>query len=218
MQPRAERNTNEKVLWLAFSFFIVGFLFLATLVGNGGSAFLDDWGLHLAREVEGTSFLVVLEWVSFLASKSAILAISLLTMFLLILLKRDFIGAVTMFLLVMGGNGVNKLVKEWIGRERPALEVEGFSFPSGHVMIGLIMYGFIVYFLLQVVSSSLKRNVLLMSTMFIMLLVGMSRFMLGEHFVTDVLAGYFLGGAMLVLGVIVNQIIRRKMVQKDLNV
>lgn len=212
------QTKDVRLLWFVFSFFLVGFFFLTTLIKERSNVPLDEWGLWIANNLKGTSLHVVLEWGGLLASKSVIIFLSLLTIFLLIFFKRDNIGAVMLFLFVMGGNVVNKLVKEWIGRERPNAGIEGYSYPSGHVMIGLIMYGLIIYLSFQYVHNSSKRKAMFISATVVMLLVGMSRILVLEHFVTDVLAGYCLGGAVLSLGVISDQFLRNKTTRKNLHI
>ncbi len=154
-----------------------------------------------------------LEVVSALASKPAIISISILTIIFLWFLKRDYAGMITMFLFVLGGNFVNKLVKDWVQRERPLLDgiaVEGYSFPSGHAMVGLIMYGMTVYFIHRHSSHSLLKNAVLYAVILLMIAIGVSRFALGEHYATDVLAGYSLGGLMLIIAITIYDRIRKK--------
>lgn len=156
----------------------------------------------------GPGGIAVLEVVSALASKPAIISISILTIILLWFIKRDYAGMLTMFLFVLGGNFVNKLVKDWIQRERPLLDgvvAEGYSFPSGHAMVGLIMYGLIVYFIHQHSSRPLLKSMVLYAVILLMMVMGVSRFVLREHYVTDVLAGYSLGGLMLIMAITVYQ-------------
>jgi undecaprenyl-diphosphatase len=54
--------------------------------------------------------------------------------------KRDYYGMVLVLVAVGGGYGLNTFIKDLVGRERPpfAQGVDGFSFPSGHAMVGSI--------------------------------------------------------------------------------
>lgn len=178
-----------------------------SVAGNQHSAF-DEKMYNLFVSWMGTPGTSVLEAVSALASKPAIISISILTLILLWFLKRDYAGMMTMFVFVLGGNFVNKLVKDWVQRERPLLDgvvVDGYSFPSGHAMVGLIMYGMIVCFIRWHSSHSLLKNIVLYAVIILMAAIGISRFVLGEHYATDVLAGYSLGGLMLIIAIAVYQ-------------
>ena len=63
--------------------------------------------------------------------------------------------------------------------------VQGFSFPSGHSMNSAIVYGsFPMY---------LKKRPAVIVAILVPLLVGVSRFILGVHYPTDVLVGWAMG-------------------------
>jgi len=66
-----------------------------------------------------------------------------------------------------------------------------FSFPSGHAMNNLVLYGSL---------AIITRNKLVwIWTILWVLLIGASRIYLGSHYVVDVIAGYVLGSVILLL-------------------
>ena len=74
-----------------------------------------------------------------------------------------------------------------------------FSFPSGHTMAAMCFYGFVIYLLWR--SKRLvrfKRPLAVMLGMLIVL-IGFSRVYLGIHYASDVLAGYAIGAAYLII-------------------
>lgn len=98
----------------------------------------------------------------------------------------------------------NELVKEIIQRPRPAEDLvdvytvlKSYSFPSGHVMFYVILFGFVWYLAYTLFKSSLQRGLLLGLLGGLILLVGISRIYLGQHWASDVLGAYLLGGLML---------------------
>ncbi|OUL33203.1 phosphatase PAP2 family protein [Nostoc sp. 106C] len=97
--------------------------------------------------------------------------------------------------------GLNYALKVLFGRARPALwdyiiHVGHHSFPSGHAMVSMVIYGFISYILAEQFPRS-RKQILALSVVLI-LAIGFSRLYLGVHWPTDVLAGYAIGLAWLI--------------------
>jgi membrane-associated phospholipid phosphatase len=88
-------------------------------------------------------------------------------------------------------------------RERPVfpdpLATEStYSFPSGHALVSLAVYGALA--LLVAPRLTMPRRVLLFGAAGLLVLaIGFSRLYLGVHYLTDVLAGYAIGSAWLSL-------------------
>jgi membrane-associated phospholipid phosphatase len=95
---------------------------------------------------------------------------------------------------------VNLLVKDIIQRPRPTADLvsvfaplSSYSFPSGHVMSYLGFFGFIGFLAFSLLKPSFKRGLILALTSGLIILVGVSRIYLGEHWASDVLGAYLLG-------------------------
>ena len=97
---------------------------------------------------------------------------------------------------------INSILKIIVSRPRPLgehlVDAGGFSFPSGHSMMAVGLYGFLIYFVYKYVKNKIKRNVLMSGLFLIITLVGMSRIYLGVHYTSDVLAGFMLSLSYLV--------------------
>ncbi len=100
---------------------------------------------------------------------------------------------------------INVLVKDLIQRPRPTPDLvnvftalSSYSFPSGHVMFYLGFFGFIGFLAFSLLKPSLKRSLLLVFFGGLIVLVGVSRVYLGEHWASDVLGSYLLGSLTLV--------------------
>src|ERR1041384_3652280 len=86
----------------------------------------------------------------------------------------------------------------YFNRPRPAeqtgLPITGIpSFPSGHAMSALICYGLLAYLLVPKMPSRFWKWVVVIVAAVIILFDGFSRVFQGNHYLTDVLAGYALG-------------------------
>jgi membrane-associated phospholipid phosphatase len=100
---------------------------------------------------------------------------------------------------------VNVIVKEYIRRPRPTVDLvhvfrilESYSFPSGHVMFYVGFFGFLWFLAYTLLKRSWRRTLLLIFLGTLIALVGVSRIYLGQHWPSDVLGAYLLGGLTLV--------------------
>ena len=87
--------------------------------------------------------------------------------------------------------------KDIFGRPRPAaplIKVVGFSFPSGHAAIGLVLYGLLGYIVWRhLPGKPWARAVVVIVTAFLIVATGFSRVFLGVHYPSDVFAGWAAG-------------------------
>ncbi len=115
--------------------------------------------------------------------------------------KKDFVGIITVVVLVAGSNVLNKTIKGLMERERPPFShgEEGFSFPSGHAMVGLVFLLVIAYFISKEISSTGVKITLYTVAIILSILTGLSRIVEQAHYPSDVAAGYLLGYSFFVL-------------------
>jgi undecaprenyl-diphosphatase len=124
--------------------------------------------------------------------------------------KRDYYGMLLVLVAVGGGYGLNTLIKNVVGRERPPFAHEdGFSFPSGHAMVGSIYLLLFAYFLSKEVKKTSYRWVVYLTFGLLALLTGLSRLSLQVHYPSDVLAGFLFACAYLSLCVAIYQHLKR---------
>lgn len=74
-----------------------------------------------------------------------------------------------------------------------------YSYPSGHVVSYVSLYGFVFFLVFVLFKSSWWRTALLTTLGLLIGLVGLSRIYLGYHWLSDVVGGYALGSAYLLL-------------------
>jgi membrane-associated phospholipid phosphatase len=108
--------------------------------------------------------------------------------------------AVMALIAVLFTTGINVLVNDLVQRPRPSpnlvnvfAKLTSYSFPSGHVMFYLSFFGFIWFLAFTLLKPSLKRGLLLVFFGILIVLIGVSRVYLGEHWPSDVLGSYLLG-------------------------
>lgn len=122
------------------------------------------------------------------------------SLFMFILKKRDRI-----FLAVSAISSllVNTGIKYIIRRERPEhlrlIFEDGYSFPSGHAMISICVYGVILYLVITGIKNKYLRYTLAILIGIIIISIGLSRIYVGVHYPTDVLAGYVLASIIVIV-------------------
>lgn len=132
--------------------------------------------------------------------------VTVLTVLLLFALKKWRTGLWYGLTVLIGAGILNGAIKEFYGRVRPSqieplVEIGGYSFPSGHSMGSIIVYGGILFLILQALRSE-KLKVFFSLLVFLMILgIGFSRIYLGVHFPTDVIGGFSLGFSWIFLSI-----------------
>lgn len=111
-------------------------------------------------------------------------------------------------LLAWGTGGISFLVKRNMRRARPdattsgirvvVANIGGTSFPSGHVLNYMGVYGFLSYLAFTWIRPAVIRRTVVSITGALVALVGPSRIYLGHHWFTDVVASYLLGTSYLI--------------------
>lgn len=105
--------------------------------------------------------------------------------------------AVALLLLAAAGGLLSSLVKVIVARPRPpgaAVEVAGFSFPSGHAFGAAVAVAIAVVFSWPHLATAIRPWVCLAAAL-LAGLVAFDRLALDVHYLSDVLAGLALGAA-----------------------
>jgi membrane-associated phospholipid phosphatase len=203
--PPRERHYRVLLFQLSLLIISAAFAILTFLVKTTPSFPID---LQITRGVQQISsplfygLMVALSWPGF-APQSLIITL------LIVLLIYGFglhWEAVVALIAAALSTTVNVVVKDLIQRPRPPAAVvhvadtlSSYSFPSGHVMFYLGFFGFIWFLAFSLLKPSLKRSLLLVFFGSLVILIGISRIYVGEHWASDVLGSYLLGTLTLVV-------------------
>ena len=112
--------------------------------------------------------------------------------------KHQQRGALAVIACALLTLGCIRIVKRVTYRVRPPVtDLTSSSFPSGHAMAGVAVYGAAATAITQIYPD--LRGVVLFTVSTAAVLIGISRTCLGFHWLSDVLAGFAIGGLILVV-------------------
>ena len=93
--------------------------------------------------------------------------------------------------------------------EQPLLLETYYSFPSGHAMQAVVLYGMLAYFTVLALRTWRARGAIVFGTSLLVLSIGCSRMYLGVHYFSDVVAGFAAGGVWLSTCIMAMEFFRR---------
>ena len=130
------------------------------------------------------------------------IVICTLTIISFILIKNKKISFCILLNLIIS-TILNLLLKNIIQRPRPdefrLISESGYSFPSGHSMISMAFYGFLIYLSIKYFKNKKLKILLVTFLSILIILIGISRIYLGVHYTSDVIAGFLISVCYLII-------------------
>lgn len=181
---------NKKVLVLSLEIILsICFIVILCLVLNGNIRVFDNSVYNIVSKFICSPITIIMKNITNFGNGYTLITLTVL-LILFCKNKSHFgINLVVSFVL-------NIIIKTIIARPRPVghnlITEGGYSFPSGHSMISMAVYGFLIYYIYKNVSNKMWRWLLIILLSLLILIIGFSRIYLGVHYASDVLAGYLL--------------------------
>jgi membrane-associated phospholipid phosphatase len=179
--------------------------FAMLALGMASGQFVSfDGAIALWLHTNASGFVtVLLSGVTRLGGAQVLLAVTL-SAAVVLLLRRRAAHAALMAAALFGAEALNMSLKAAFERPRPSFEeplatAAGFSFPSGHAMISLTVYGALAFVIAAGARTRREKVLVVGSALTLVLAIGFSRVYLGVHYASDVLAAYCAGVAWLAL-------------------
>lgn len=185
--------------WLITIIFILMFLIIGLYIIKIENNTIDKMIYNLIITIKNNTVTNIFKIITSLAGIPFMIIITLI----ILLIKKLKNIRYYIILNIINDVLLNNILKFIFKRERPLdimlVEESGYSFPSGHTMVATVFYGFIIYLINK--SNLTKRTKIILNTIIsiLILLIGISRIYLGVHFATDVIAGYLIGIAYLII-------------------
>lgn len=133
------------------------------------------------------------EKVTWLGSLGVLMLLGAVAIAVLVNARRRA-GAIFLTVTMVGALALENGLKFWFRRVRPPAffgsEPETYSFPSGHALFSLCLYGALAVAATRCIESSAMRTGVWIATILLVLAIGGTRIYLGVHYPSDVLGGY----------------------------
>lgn len=200
MKEKAKEFIINNFKWIILFICLIGFLALAEDVFNKEIMNGDIIGYKFISTFLISDFATPIA--KFITNFGGAIFIAGVAIFLAIIIKNKKIGISILANLVII-TGLNQLFKRILQRPRPTeyriIQETGYSFPSGHSMISMAFYGYLIYLIYKHVKNKYIKWISISLLSILICLIGISRIYLGVHYTSDVLGGFLISISYLVI-------------------
>ena len=200
MKEKMKEITKKNFKWLVLFIALIGFLALAEDVFNKEIMNGDIIGYKIISTFLISDFATPIA--KFITNFGGAIFLITLTIILFILIKNKKIG-LSIFSNLVIITVLNQLLKRILQRPRPTefriIEETGYSFPSGHSMVSMAFYGYLIYLIYKYVENRYVKWISIVLLSILICTIGVSRIYLGVHYTSDVLGGFLVSISYLIL-------------------
>ena len=197
---------------------LIGFIVLTILLLTNNISSFDDFIYKYFFQMRNKFFDI---FFIFFTRLGDIIPVTIITICLLMIFNKEdrYIWGSSMIITLL----INQGLKYIIQRPRPPLEERlisqsGYSYPSGHSMMAMCLYGVLIYLINTKLKNKKLKIILTIILSIIILLIGVSRIYVRVHYPSDVLGAYLLTILILIINItLINNHIRGNMNDKDVD-
>jgi undecaprenyl-diphosphatase len=200
MKEKSKEFIIKNLKWIILFICLIGFLALAEDVFHKEIMKGDIIGYKIISTFLISDFTTPIA--KFITNFGGAIFLIILTITLFILIKNKKIGlSIILNLIVI--TGLNQILKYILQRPRPTeyrlIEETGFSFPSGHSMVSMAFYGYLIYLIYKYVKNKDLKWISIVLLSILICSIGISRIYLGVHYTSDVLGGFLISLSYLIV-------------------
>lgn len=191
-------NTKYNHLFLLSILSLALFVLLANTFDTTFVESIDIQVINTIQGFEQANLTFVMKFFSYIGDTIRVIIISIMLLFILYNVFHQRIELILFAIVLLGSTMFNVLLKNFYGRARPNLLrmiiEDGYSFPSGHTMAALSLYGIISFLMWRHIPKQSGRILLICVSATFILAIGISRIYLGAHYPSDVVGAYLISG------------------------
>ena len=203
MQPKIE---NIKIFliknykWIVLFICIISLLFLIEDVMDEDIMTFDEKGYYIVQKyLISDTMTPFARCITNFANMYWLIGMSVL-LFIIIKNKKT---SILFFINLVLSALTNFILKQIIQRPRPIehriIDEKGYSLPSGHSMVSMAFYGFLIFFIYKNIKNKYIKIALITLLSILIISIGISRIYLGVHYTSDVLAGFLVAISYLII-------------------
>ena len=200
MKEKTKELMKKNFKWLVLFIALIGFLALAEDAFNKEIMNGDIIGYKLISTFLISDFATPIA--KFITNFGGAIFLITLTVILFILIKNKKIG-ISIFSNLVIITILNQLLKRILQRPRPTefriIEETGYSFPSGHSMVSMAFYGYLIYLIYKYFKNKYAKWISIILLSILICSIGVSRIYLGVHYTSDILGGFLVSISYLIL-------------------
>ena len=200
MEEKIKEFIVKNLKWIILFICLIGFLALAEDVFNKEIMNGDIIGYKIISTFLISDFTIPIA--KFITNFGGAIFLIVVTIVLFILIKNKKIR-LSIFSNLVIITILNQLLKRILQRPRPTeyriIEETGYSFPSGHSMISMAFYGYLIYLIYKYVKNKYIKWISIILLSILICAIGISRIYLGVHYTSDVLGGFLISISYLII-------------------
>ncbi len=200
MKEKLKKFIVKNLKWIVLFICLIGFFALAEDVFNKEIMNGDIVGYKLVSTFLISDFATPIA--KFITNFGGAIILIGLAFMLFIFIKNKKIGVSIISNLAII-TVLNQLLKRIVQRPRPTefriVEESGYSFPSGHSMVSMAFYGYLIYLIYKYVKNKYLKWIFIILLSILICSIGISRIYLGVHYTSDVLGGFFISISYLII-------------------
>lgn len=200
MKEKLKKFIVKNLKWIVLFICLIGFFALAEDVFNKEIMNGDIVGYKLVSTfLISDSATPIAKFITNFGG-AIILIGSAFTLFIFIKNKKIGVSIISNLAII---TVLNQLLKRIVQRPRPTefriVEESGYSFPSGHSMVSMAFYGYLIYLIYKYVKNKYLKWISIILLSILICSIGISRIYLGVHYTSDVLGGFFISISYLII-------------------